>query len=358
MGGVRGARGAAGTWAQPARRAVRGAAPTTVTATSSHWVPRILHSHHVFEMTTALSPTATESFCSRGVAEKNRGRSGRAAAAIQIGGWSWWDAGQLSGGAHQLLQLFGLQPQGTEPQTIICSIAHCPREPFLPGCVGTAMAAFFLHLFLPCPSGWEIPSPSPHPQAAFPAGDIDPAAESRRGFRGAAGGRRGLITAITAPVTCEAPRCITPSQHAVQELCQAPSDISAGQEQARSRAHGCRSILGVALATRFGIYLLFIYLLFICHPSPSCLRAPALHGARRREAAQVSSHRFDLPRVTSRSPYGQGRAPGVPSLQHAADSWVSGEGEAICRRSLAHLCWLGSAGTWSRACRAHLQKRW
>lgn len=59
---------------------------------------------------------------------------------------------------------------------------------------------FFFPFFLPCPSGRDIPSPCPHAAshhpsrcreqgAAFPAGDVDPAAESSSeagaGFTGA-----------------------------------------------------------------------------------------------------------------------------------------------------------------------------
>lgn len=56
------------------------------------WLPFILHSYHVFEVTDASPLTATEPSSSQGFAEKNRGRCGQAAVEIRTWGQSWWDA--------------------------------------------------------------------------------------------------------------------------------------------------------------------------------------------------------------------------------------------------------------------------
>lgn len=82
-----------GLLAQPALHAMRlGSSHHSCGCIQPHWVPLILHSYHVFEVTNMLSVTATEPSSSQGFAEKNTGRGGKAAVEISTWGQSWWGA--------------------------------------------------------------------------------------------------------------------------------------------------------------------------------------------------------------------------------------------------------------------------
>lgn len=79
--------------AQPALRAMRlGSSYHGRGCIQPHWVPFILHSDYVFEVTSVLFLTATEPSSSQGFAKKNRGRCGQAAVEIRTQGQSRWDA--------------------------------------------------------------------------------------------------------------------------------------------------------------------------------------------------------------------------------------------------------------------------
>lgn len=79
--------------AQPALRAMRlGSSYHSRGCIQPRWVPFLLHSYYVFEVTSVLFLTAMEPSSSQGFAEKNRGRCGQAAVGIRTQGQSRWDA--------------------------------------------------------------------------------------------------------------------------------------------------------------------------------------------------------------------------------------------------------------------------